>query len=264
MTGECLEELFESLIEEGIASGISWVFSNAITNALFIFISVQGLKVTTKGLCKLIFLIVKPLIKKITYKEGNDKVETIKNLIRRLKMDEEKKNKIKDGFKRFGNYLKRNVKSNTATITNLVASCGAGTLFGGGLAVGQVDLPIWAYVILGIIATVISFVLIELGVIAPGYENQNQYDVRTEKEKVEKEIKLEEKKKHDEEIANQKAKDFAEKKAKEKLLADQKAKEEEKAKAELDAKVNAIKQEYQTAVNNGEFTGTLTDWLNRK
>ena len=77
LTGECCEELFESLIEAGLVDGIAWVFSNAVTNVIFVFGAVQTSKVIIK---KIIMVTIRPIIKKITYKEGNDKVMKAKEI----------------------------------------------------------------------------------------------------------------------------------------------------------------------------------------
>lgn len=60
-------ELFEELIEEGIALGFTVLIAKAVS-AIFVVTITQTIKVA-----------IKRLIKVITYKEGNDKVKLLKN-----------------------------------------------------------------------------------------------------------------------------------------------------------------------------------------
>jgi len=60
-------EMFEELIEEGIAFGITTLIAKTIS-IVFVVTFTQGLKVA-----------IKRLIKTLTYKEGNDKMKLLKN-----------------------------------------------------------------------------------------------------------------------------------------------------------------------------------------
>ena len=63
-------EILEEFLENFIAFGISAIFSTA-----FLLLVTQGIKLTIKKCVK--FLV--PIVKRYTYKEGNDKVKFLKN-----------------------------------------------------------------------------------------------------------------------------------------------------------------------------------------
>lgn len=63
-------EILEEFLENFIAFGISAIFSTA-----FLLLATQGIKLTIKKGVK--FLV--PIVKRYTYKEGNDKVKFLKN-----------------------------------------------------------------------------------------------------------------------------------------------------------------------------------------
>lgn len=134
---ECLEELFESLIEEGIVAGMSWIFSNAITNVLFIFGIVQLLKMSTKQLTKILIIIIRPIIKKYTYKEGQDKVDKLKNLF---------------------TYLGNELATNPITICGIVVNGGIFTFLGLVLEkIISMNLPSWASILLAVLVCLVLF-----------------------------------------------------------------------------------------------------------
>lgn len=66
-------ELFEEALEEIIATGMSWIIGKVL-NVLFLVTLTQGTKI-----------ILKRLIKSITYKEGNDKMTKFKNFFAKAK-----------------------------------------------------------------------------------------------------------------------------------------------------------------------------------
>lgn len=68
-----ISELFEEVLEEMIAFGFSWIIGKVI-NVLFIITLTQGTKI-----------IIKRVVKSITYKEGHDKMAKIKQFFAKLK-----------------------------------------------------------------------------------------------------------------------------------------------------------------------------------
>lgn len=66
-------ELFEEALEEIIAAGMSWIIGKVL-NVLLLVTLTQGTKI-----------ILKRLIKSITYKEGNDKMTKFKNFFAKAK-----------------------------------------------------------------------------------------------------------------------------------------------------------------------------------
>lgn len=188
---------------------------------------------------------------------------------------ENKKVDVKDFFVKLFAYLKRNVKTNTATISNIISSLGAGALTSGGFIVGKVQIPQWSIYVIGCVVSVIMFIITQLGIKGKGLETQEQYDSRKESEAVAKQVKAEEQaraKAEKQELADikkqleveAKEKEEAEKEAKQALLEQEQKVEEAKRVAEREAKVAQLKAEYQRAVDSGEFAGTLVDYLNKK
>lgn len=184
---------------------------------------------------------------------------------------ENKKVDAKNFFINLFAYLKRNVKTNTATITNLISSLGVGALTSGGFIVGKVQIPHWSIYVIGVIVSVVMFVLTQLGVKGKGLETQEQYDARKKSESVAKSLRQEEKeraraeKEEKEAIKKQiEADEQAEEAAKQALLEAEKAEEAKKQEAERNVKIAQIKADYQAAVDRGEFQGTLVEYLERK
>lgn len=66
LTWELLEELFENFIAYGLT---------ALTSAMLLILATQSIKLGIKKLIRLLF----PFIKQLTYKEGNDKMNMLKN-----------------------------------------------------------------------------------------------------------------------------------------------------------------------------------------
>lgn len=273
--------ILEELLEEAIALGISALVAKAIS--LIVMVIFTGIiKVSTTSVIKGVIVLLKPVVKKMTYKKGNDKTQKLVTFFRSIfKMDKKdtKKVDIKNFFVRLFAYLKRNVKTNTATITNLISSLGAGALTTGGFIVGKVQIPEWSVYVIGVIVTVVMFVITQLGVKGKGTESQDEYDTRRQAEAEAKKAKQAEKakakaeKQEMEEIKRQLAEEAeAEAKAREEAEAEirnnelelERKQEEEKKVAERNNKIAEIKAEYQKAVADGSFSGSLVDYLNRK
>lgn len=255
---------------------IAWSITAVLAKALSFLIVVlltQVVKLSAKALGKALTIALKPVVKKATYRPGNDKINFI---LRRTKMAdiiktdpeqvEKKPNKIGELLKKLIDYCKRNIKSNTATVTNVLSSLASGSVVGGGLYLGGVAIPQWAYIIIGVIVTVAVFILTELGVKGAGFETPEQYAKRTEAEKAVKDIKKIQKQ---EKIEKAKAEKKAKAEAK-KLQAILDAEKKEKAKAERIAAEKLARDKalenahkYQEAVAGG-YKGSLTDWLSEK
>lgn len=73
-------ELIEEFLEEAIAWTITTVAAKAISFLLVVF-ATQTIKVTAKS----IFIVLKPVVKRLIYKEGNDKMNALKALLKNLK-----------------------------------------------------------------------------------------------------------------------------------------------------------------------------------
>lgn len=201
-------EIIEELIEEAIAYTITTVIAKAVSFLLVVVLT-QTVKVTAKGLAKGIVIVLKPLVKKFTYREGNDKINKI------LRFIDMCKEKVKEN--KFLNFLKRNPKSILGILAGFIASIASGAGTTCGLIVGKVEIPLWGNILLGVCVCVVEFVLIALGVKGAGFEGVARYQVRKiaerlgfgktvdELEKVEKAVQEEEE-----------AKAEAEKEAKEK------------------------------------------------
>ncbi len=265
--------IIEELLEEAIAWSITALAAKALS--FVVTVALTGIvKVSAKNSIKGLMVLIKPVVKKITYRQGNDKTTKLVSFFRSIFRMDNKENKKVDAKNFFVNlfaYLKRNVKTNTATITNLISSLGAGALTSGGFIVGNVQIPQWSIYVIGVIVSVVMFVLTQLGVKGKGLETQEQYDARKESEAVAKSLRQEEKervraeKEEKEAIKKQiEADEQAEEAAKQALLEAEKAEEAKKQEAERNVKIAQIKADYQAAVERGEFSGTLVEYLNRK
>lgn len=73
-------ELIEECLEEAIAWTITTVAAKAVSFLLVVF-ATQTIKVTAKS----IFIVLKPVVKRLIYKEGNDKMNALKALLKNLK-----------------------------------------------------------------------------------------------------------------------------------------------------------------------------------
>ena len=161
--------IIEELIEEAIAYTITTIIAKAVSFLVVVLLT-QTVKVTAKGLAKGITIALKPAIKNITYKEGNDKITKILRFINMCK------EKIKEN--KFLNFLKRNPKSILGIIAGFIASLASGAGTTCGLVFGNVELPLWANICVGVVVCVIEFVLIVLGVNGAGFEGVAKYQVR--------------------------------------------------------------------------------------
>ena len=249
-------EVIEELLEESIAWAITTITAKAISFIVVVLLT-QTTKVTVKGLAKGLTVLLKPLVKKITYKAGNDKVDKIRRIYKTMK----------NAVAKFIAFVVRNKKSITSTVASLLASVGAGVGADGAIVFFGVTLPEYAYYLIAAGVAIVMFALTELGIAAKGFENQKEYDERIAKEEADK--------------AEKKALKEAEAKAKaeqEEILALAKAEEQKKLEAEqaeqakLQAEqeerrkqdeLNRLKQEYAAAKLNG-FEGSLVDFIKSK
>lgn len=109
-------ELIEEAIEEFIAWSITTVMAKAIS-FLMVVVLTQVTKATAKIIAKGFVIVVKPFIKNLTYKAGNDKVNKIIYILRRIFKMEEKENKVEvveqehfksEFFAKIGKFIKDN------------------------------------------------------------------------------------------------------------------------------------------------------------
>jgi hypothetical protein len=265
-------ELIEELLEELIAWSLTAVLAKALSFLIVVLLT-QVVKISAKTLGKALTIVLKPLVKKALYRPGNDKINIF---LRRTKMADviktepeqagKKPNKIGELLKKLIDYCKRNIKSNTATVTNVLSSFASGSVVGGGLYLGGVAIPQWAYIVIGGAVTVVIFLLTELGVKGAGFETPEQYAKRTAAEKELKAIRAAEKQ---EKAAQAAAEKIAADEAK-KLQAILDKAEKEKAEADRLAADKAARDKalesihkYQEAVAGG-YKGSLTEWLSER
>jgi hypothetical protein len=217
-------EIFEEVLEDGIAYCISGATALAFMTAL----SAWGVIATTQGIKFLTKKLIFPLVKRLTYKEGNDKMEKLK---------------------KFGNWLTAN-KFTLLGIGDgiLIALSGIGVVDVNllpALLVGSLNLtPILYYVILGGLAIWASFFP----------ESYAKFKARIDAHKAEKAeaniVKVAKKELANEsKLANQTQAQQEKARAKELALAEAKA-EKEKAEKEYRAKVDAVKKTIAEAPKN--------------
>ena len=273
-------EIIEELIEEAIAYTITTVIAKAVSFLLVVILT-QTVKVTAKGLAKGITIALKPAIKKLTYKEGNDKITKIIKVINMCK------EKIKEN--KFLNFLKRNPKSIIGILVGLIASLASGGATTCGLLFGKVELPLWANICVGVVVCAVLFIAIVFGVKGAGFENAKQYQGRIIAKKLgfdkaydailkaEQDFEAEEEAKAEQEKAEEERRQAQHKEAwrndilngvfdgsleeytvvKEQELAELKAKQEEQ---EKQAQLERLKAEYRSAVANLGYTGSFVDY----
>lgn len=245
-------EVIEELLEESIAWAITTVAARAISFIVVVLLT-QTTKITVKGLAKGLTVLLKPLVKKITYRAGNDKVDKIRRIYKTMK----------NAVAKFIAFVVRNKKSISSTLVALVGSLGAGGFTGGGMLFGGVQLPMYAYYLIGAAVAIVMFALTEMGIAAKGFENQKEYDERVAKEEAEKAEKkaLKEAKAEQEEIlALAKAEEQKKLEAEQAEQAKLQAEQEERRKQD---ELNRLKQEYAVAKLNG-FEGSLVDFIKSK
>lgn len=205
--------LIWELLEEGLETFIAFAISSVCAIFVVKALSTLGVVVATQGIKVAVKRFLVPLIKKITYKKGNDKVEKVKKIFSW-------------------------VWSNKKTLLGSLLAVVSGVMTGIAINADFIQLfPAltflgvnWTAVIIGLLA----FAGIELGVLGKGFETVDQYEKRMAVSKAEKEQKAIEKQakkeiKAEEKLANQTQADK------------EKAKEKEIADAERKAKVEAVK-----------------------
>ena len=79
------------------------------------------------------------------------------------------KEKVKEN--KFLTFLKNNPKSILGIIGGLVASVAGGAVTAGGMYWGNVQLPLWAVIVIGVVVCLVLFVFIALGVNGAGFES---------------------------------------------------------------------------------------------
>lgn len=214
-------ELVEETIEDFIAMGFSIVITKAFS-ALIVVTFTQSTK-----------LVIKRLVKKITYKEGNDKVNKLKN---------------------FFSWIWSNKKSLLGTIGGLVSGVATAIATNSDAILALPELLVFNFNLTPILAGLLVFAGVEVGVVGKGFEWVSQYKARKEAENAEKERKaiLKEAKKEIAEAQKKATQTQAEKeKAEAKAKAEELAKKEkEKADAEHRAKVEEVKKQLLAQNNN--------------
>lgn len=206
-------ELLEELLEEVIAYGLTSFIVKTLSTAIVVL--------ATIGIKRLMFRALKPLVKKLTYKKGDDKMSKIK---------------------KFFSWIWSNKKSLTGVASSaVIALSGTGVIDVSTLP----ELPINGFNVTPILYYGVLLVLALIGVFGKGFESIKTYVERIAKEKAEKEEQaiIKEAKaelKAEQKLANQTQAQQEKATAKEeaKKLADA---EKQKAEAEHRAKVEKAK-----------------------
>lgn len=205
--------LIWELLEEGLETFIAFAISSVCAIFVVKALSTLGVVVATQGIKVAVKRFLVPLIKKITYKKGNDKVEKVK---------------------KFFSWVWSNKKTLLGSLLAVVSGVLTAIATNADLIMDLPSLTFlginWTAVIFGVLV----FAGVEVGVIGKGFETIAQYQERTAILKAEKEQKAIEKQakkeiKAEEKLANQTQADK------------EKAKEKEIADAERKAKVEAVK-----------------------
>lgn len=230
-------ELLEEVLEELIAYSITTVITKAISFLLIVLLT-QTTKVGLKMITKALFVMIKPIIKKYTYRDGNDKMEKIKNF-----------------FKAIWN--------NKWTISGAVL-CGSADGFTGYSLYQELValnvMPEWANILVTVVVCLIVAIIGGLAIFGGGAESEKSVILAKIKKflGVDKVLELlyPAKEEKESELEAEKAKEEAEAEAKrQEAEADKKAKEEaEKAQAVLYA------EGFKKAVDCG-YTGSLVDYI---
>ena len=124
-----MSELFEEVIEEAIATGITWVIGKVVSVLLVVTLT-QGTKI-----------IIKRIVKSFTYKEGKDKMKLFK--------------KIGKGIKNIWNFVKGNKYSEMGLV--IAASFG---YVGYGAFINHIYNNLYFAIIFGLICAVLSVFII--------------------------------------------------------------------------------------------------------
>lgn len=254
-------EVIEELLEEAIAWTITTVAARAISFIVVVVLT-QTTKVTVKGLAKGLVILFKPIVKRYTYKEGNDKVDKLRRLYKTMK----------NAIVKFFAFVARNKKSIAATVTGLLASVGAGVGADGAIVFFDVTLPQYAYYLIAAGVALVMFIPTIIGVSAAGYETEEEANERIAKEdakkaekKALKEAEIAEKE-HEEallKLAEQEEAKALEAEAEkaQKAEAEKKAEEEAKKEAERQQEFEQLCRQYQNAKVQDGFAGTLKDFI---
>lgn len=197
------------------------------------------------------------------------------------------KEKIKEN--KFLSFLKNNPKSILGVISGFIASIAGGAVTAGGMLWGNVQLPLWAVIVIGVVVCIALFVLIALGVNGAGFEGPTKKALRLLANKLGFTKAVEALDKVEQEYeAEEAAKAEAEKIEQERIQAKYKEawridvlngnfegsldayiEEKQKAEAEAAAKLKEEqdrlaleeqKRQYRSAVANNAYTGSFTDW----
>lgn len=198
-------ELIEELLEEAIAWTITTVLAKAVSFLLVVVLT-QCTKVTIKYSVKLLKVLLKPLVTKLVYRPGNDKVNFIRkvfckifriesndnsNELIEVKNDEQnssennkqeavimadnevKVSKFKQFVERVVEFVKCNKKSILSTATALATSVGSGGAVQ--MWCASTNLPNLYTWLIAVIIGIVMFVLTELGVSARGWESAAKF-----------------------------------------------------------------------------------------
>lgn len=216
------------MIEEGLENLIALSISAVFSTILLVFAT----QLAKLGIKKLIKLIV-PFVKQLIYKEGNDKMKWLKNVFA---------------------WIRYNWKSLVGTTASAISGIVTTIAVNADVLFALPALSIFGFNLTPIIAGLLVFAGVELGVICKGFETIAKAKERVAVEKEEKKAKaiVKEAKKElkaEEKLANQtqtqKEKDEAKKIAKEKADAE-KAKAEQEHRAELDKAKAKLRAENQS------------------
>lgn len=198
-------EIIEELLEEAIAWTITTVLAKALSFLLVVVLT-QCTKVTIKYSVKMLKVLLKPLVTKLVYRPGNDKVNFIKKLFCKIfriesndnsnelievKNDEQnssennkqeavimadnevKVSKFKQFVARVVEFVKCNKKSILSTATALATSVGSGGAVQ--MWCASTNLPNLYTWLIAVIIGIFMFVLTELGVSARGWESAAKF-----------------------------------------------------------------------------------------
>ena len=257
-------EVIEELLEEAIAWTITTVVARAISFLVVVLLT-QTTKVTIKGLAKGLTVLLKPLVKKITYKAGNDKIDKIRRMYKTMK----------DAISKLFSFIARNKKSLLATILSFFGCAGAGGGVDLALILSKYDnLPLYAYVLIGIGVLILFFVPIFFGIKGAGYETPEQESDRLAKEEAKKQEKQRQKEQEEKARAEQEEmlklyeaeeanKKLADEEAREAELAKQREEEEKRKEQANQFKFQQLLREYEDAKAQG-FEGTFKDFIANK
>ena len=196
-----MSELFEEVIEEAIATGITWIIGKVVSVLLVVTLT-QGTKI-----------IIKRIVKTFTYKEGKDKMKLFK--------------KIGKGIKNVWNFIRGNKYSEMGLV--MAASFG---YVGYGVFINYIYSNLYLAIGFGVICAVLSVFIINKA----SWETLTQINTRLAEATLTKD-QIKEKKKLDKETSKL-AKELAKKDAEEKELEYKKRAEELVAKEQENASMS--------------------------